>query len=178
MTESTTTTAPAPALSAPVHDRYAYGRLEDVSAFTRFLWFCAGADAQLLARCPNGDRVKFQGLGGVVLTVGILAFFSGSYAFYAVFSPKDGTALQERATDVPSALLAVFFGLVWALIIFNNDRFIVSSTGKGDGTERITFAKHMAVARLWGATVEPRKAETRGEKASVTRSRNLAGRKP
>lgn len=122
-------------------DRYRYGAVKDVALFTRFLWFCAGADPQLLVRCPNSDRVKFQGLGGVVLTVGVLAFFSGSYAFYTVFSPKDATALGERALHLPSALVSVFFGIVWSLIIFNIDRFIISSTGKGDGTDKITWGE-------------------------------------
>ncbi|MBI1946968.1 MAG: DUF4407 domain-containing protein [Deltaproteobacteria bacterium] len=137
---------PAPSLPAAApptasEDRYRYGSVQDVSLFTRFLWFCAGADAQLLVRCPNSDRVKFQGLGGVVLTVGVLAFFSGSYAFYTVFSPKDATALGERVLHLPSAAASVFFGMVWSLIIFNIDRFIISSTGKGDGTDKITWGE-------------------------------------
>ena len=132
MTEQT----PPPPVS---HDKYDYGTLADVSPFSRLLWWCAGADAQLLARCPYSDRVKFQGLGGVVLTVGVLAFFSGAYAFYTVFSPKDATALGERVAHVPSMAIAAAFGLVWALIIFNIDRFIIASTGKGDGTDKITM---------------------------------------
>jgi len=135
-------------------DRYQYGSVKDVSLPTRLLWFCAGGDAQLLARCPNSDRVKFQGLGGVVLTVGVLAFFSGSYAFYTVFSPKDATALGERVTHMPSVAAAAFFGLVWALIIFNIDRFIISSTGKGDGTDKITAGEFMnALPRLFMALI-------------------------
>ncbi len=105
---------------------------------TRFLWSCAGADPSILARCPNTDSVKFQGIGGVVLATAVLAFASGSYAFYTVFEPKTSTAL-DREVDLPTALLAIVAGLVWGLVIFNIDRFIVSSTGKGDGTERITF---------------------------------------
>jgi hypothetical protein len=107
--------------------------------FTRLLWACAGADAGLLELCPNADRVKYQGLGGVVLATGVLAFFSGSYAFYTVFSPKTGTALADTPTHLPSAALALAAGLVWSLIIFNIERFIVSSTGKGDGTDAITL---------------------------------------
>ena len=34
--------------------------------------------------------------------------------------------------------MSIFFGVIWGLIIFNIDRFIVASTGKGDGTEAIT----------------------------------------
>ena len=45
-------------------DTYDYGTRP--GWFTRLLWACAGADEQILLRCPNTDRVKFQGLGGVV----------------------------------------------------------------------------------------------------------------
>jgi hypothetical protein len=148
-----TTQKPMAKAAAPA-DTYNYGTLQDVGWMTRFLWFCAGGDAQLLLRCPNSDRVKFQGLGGVVLTVGVLAFFSGSYAFYTVFSPKVGTALQAGHVHWPTVGIAAGFGLVWALIIFNIDRFIVSSTGKGDGTDKITWGEFVnALPRLAMAIV-------------------------
>ncbi len=105
---------------------------------TRFLWSCAGADPDILARCPHTDSVKFQGVGGVVLATSVLAFASGSYAFYTVFEPKTGMALA-RDIHWPTVAMAVFAGLVWGLVIFNIDRFIVSSTGKGDGTEAVTL---------------------------------------
>ena len=107
---------------------------------SRFLWFCAGADGSLLAWCPHSDRVKYQGIGGIVLATAVLAFSSGSYAFYTVFCPKDDTALSQ-SIDLPTVLQATLAGLVWALIIFNIDRFIVSSTGKGDGTDAITWGE-------------------------------------
>jgi hypothetical protein len=107
---------------------------------TRLLWSCAGADGDLLERCPHSDSVKYQGMGGVVLATAVLAFASGSYAFYTVFEPKTGTALG-REMHVPTMLLSVIAGLIWGLVIFNLDRFIVSSTGKGDGTERILFSE-------------------------------------
>jgi hypothetical protein len=107
-------------------------------SFTRFLWFCAGADGQLLSRCPLSDWVKYQGIGGIVLATTVLAFVSASYAFYTVFSPKTTTALQA-SLDPSTAIFACVAGLIWALVIFNIDRFIVSSTGKGDGTEKITL---------------------------------------
>ena len=111
---------------------------------TRMLWSCAGADAWILERCPQSDSVKFQGLGGVVLATAVLAFASGSYAFYTVFEPKTGTALG-REMHLPTVVMSVLAGIVWGLVIFNLDRFIVSSTGKGDGTERITLQE------LWRA---------------------------
>lgn len=107
----------------------------------QFLWFCAGIDEQLIRRCPHSERVKAEGIGGVILATSVLAFLSGSYAFYTVFGPKISYALtpEQQATDLASVLLAALCGLVWALVIFNLDRFIVTSTGHGDGTEKITW---------------------------------------
>ncbi|MFN7134556.1 MAG: DUF4407 domain-containing protein, partial [Myxococcales bacterium] len=112
----------------------------DAHAMARFLWWCAGADADLLKRCPNSDRVKYQGLGGIVLATSILALCSGSYAFYTVFSPKEVGALN-RELHTPSLIVSIVGGIIWGLVIFNLDRFIVSSTGKGDGTERVTLGE-------------------------------------
>lgn len=38
-------------------------------------------------------------------------------------------------------ILSILFGIIWGLIIFNIDRFIVTSTGRGDGTEAITWSE-------------------------------------
>lgn len=105
-----------------------------------FLCFCAGADTQILRYCPHSERVKEQGIGGVVLATATLAFFSGSYGFYTIFSSKNGYALsaEQQSFDLAAAFFALVFGLVWSLMIFNLDRFIVSSGGHGDGTEKIT----------------------------------------
>ena len=112
--------------------------LESAGPISRFLWFCAGADASLLVQCPHSDRVKYQGIGGIVLATAVLAFTSGSYAFYAVFCPKDQTVLSQDI-HLPTVLQSMAAGLVWSLIIFNIDRFIVSSTGKSDGSDTITW---------------------------------------
>ena len=106
--------------------------------FTRFLWFAAGADASLLRRCPVSDWVKYQGIGGIVLATTLLAFVSASYAFYTIFSPKTDTALAMDL-DVQTYAFSAVAGLIWSIVIFNIDRFIVSSTGKGDGTEKISW---------------------------------------
>ena len=117
-------------------------------AVTRFLWTCAGADASVLARCPHTDSVKFQGIGGIVLATTVLAFASGSYAFYTVFEPRTGMAL-DRNVHWPTVATATVVGLVWGLVIFNLDRFIVSSTGKGDGSESIGWKEfRQAIPRL------------------------------
>jgi hypothetical protein len=116
--------------------------------FTRFLWWCSGADSVLLKISPMKDRVKYAGIGGIVLCTGVLAAFSGGFAFYTIFSPK-GEAVHDSAVHLDVILPTLIFGFVWGLIILNLDRFIVSSTGKGDGTDKITWKEFgQAIPRI------------------------------
>jgi hypothetical protein len=103
----------------------------------RFMWKAAGGDRYILERATYSDQIKYMCLGGIVFATGAMAGLAGGYAFYTIFSPK-GSAV-ENVLDFPTAILSVFFGIIWGLMIFNIDRFIVTSTGKGDGTEKITW---------------------------------------
>ena len=118
--------------------------------FIQLLWFSAGADKQLLMKCPHSERVKYLGLGGVVLATALLAFSSGSYAFFTVFGPKVDNifAASQQSLNIfnnfdyfAGVVQSIVTGFIWALVIFNLDRFIVTSTGHGDGTEKITKAE-------------------------------------
>lgn len=55
---------------------------------TRFLWWCAGVDPYFMEMSPMQDRVKYAGIGGIVLCTGALAAFSGGYAFSTIFDRK------------------------------------------------------------------------------------------
>ena len=100
-----------------------------VSWITRKLWWSAGADEYFLERSPKQDQVKYAGIGGIVLATGLLAAVSGWFAFKTIIKPE--THLGDFGT--------VILGIIWGIIIFNLDRFIVSSTGKGDGTDSISW---------------------------------------
>jgi hypothetical protein len=64
-------------------------RAENIkNRITKFLWWCAGSDIQILEKCPMGDRVRYAGIGGIVLCTGVLAMVSGGYSFYTIFGPK------------------------------------------------------------------------------------------
>lgn len=82
-----------------------------MSRVTEFLLQCSGVDREILRECPT-DENKYVGIGGTVLFTGILAFFSSAYAIYTVFD---------------NYFMAVLFGAIWGLMIFNLDRYIVSS---------------------------------------------------
>lgn len=76
-----------------------------------FFLFCSGVDHAILEKCPS-DQNKYMGIGATVFFTGLLAFFSSAYALYTVFE---------------SYWAAAGFGLVWGLMIFNLDRYIVLS---------------------------------------------------
>jgi hypothetical protein len=85
-----------------------------MSAFRNFFWFCSGASIALLKRCPT-EASKFAGIGATIFFTGLLAALSAGYALFTIFD---------------SVWAAVGFGFVWGAMIFNLDRFIVSSIKK------------------------------------------------
>jgi len=111
---------------------------------TKFLWWCAGADEKILQYSSYADHVKYVGIGGVVLATGFMAALSMGFAIDTIF--------HEWWATIPIAI-------IWALIVFNLDRFIVSSTGKGDGDSSISLSElgnalpRLLMAILLGLTI-------------------------
>jgi len=97
---------------------------------TKFLWWCAGADARILKYSSYADHVKYVGIGGVVLATGFLAMISMGFAMHTIFGDDKGQG---------NWFITIPIAIIWGLIIFNLDRFIVSSTGKGDGKSSISW---------------------------------------
>ncbi len=85
--------------------------------FKKFFLLCSGADQNLLRDCSQGEQTKFVGIGATVFFTAVMAFIASSYALFTVF-------------DNP--YIAMGFGVVWGLLIFNLDRFIVSTIRKRD----------------------------------------------
>ena len=83
----------------------------------RFFIFCSGADTDILKTCSNGERNKYAGIGATVFFTAVMAFIASGYALYTVFD---------------NIYTSIFFGLIWGLLIFNLDRYIVSTIKKRD----------------------------------------------
>src|SRR5579862_8744758 len=107
---------------------------------SHFLWWCAGTHQKLLKDYPT-EHTKYAGLGGVLLATFVLASLSAGYAIYSVFN---------------NPVWAVVFAIVWGLIIFNFDRFLVSTMRKyGVSTRKqfwIAFPR-IVLALLIGITI-------------------------
>lgn len=83
----------------------------------QFFILCSGADRNLLEGCSEGEQTKYVGIGATVFFTAVMAFLASAYALFTVFD---------------SIYPALIFGLVWSLLIFNLDRFIVSTIKKRD----------------------------------------------
>lgn len=86
----------------------------EVSYFTRFLWFVAGADIEMLSLCPL-DYKKYEAIGMNILMTALVGFAAGSSA--AWYFTED-------------ALWTLVFGLFWSLLIFSIDRSLVVTLKK------------------------------------------------
>ena len=91
-------------------------RRPGLSFFYRVFCWCSGARLYLLEKCPS-DLNKYLGIGAVILMTGLMASLSGGYAIYTVFR---------------SYPVAILFGLLWGILIFFLDFFLVSSLKKQD----------------------------------------------
>ncbi|MEO5683310.1 MAG: DUF4407 domain-containing protein [Chitinophagaceae bacterium] len=109
------------------YDSFSGNKKESGSSF---LWWCAGAHQQLLKQFPS-EHTKYSGLGGVILATFVLAALSAGYAIYSVFGNIGWT---------------IAFALIWGLIIFNFDRFLVSTMRKYGVSSKKQF--WMAVPRI------------------------------
>jgi hypothetical protein len=83
----------------------------------RFFLLCSGVDTDIVNGCSNGEQNKYAGIGATVFFTAVMAFIAASYALFTVFD---------------NVFIAVAFGLVWGFLIFNLDRFIVSTIKKRD----------------------------------------------
>ncbi|MBM1105667.1 DUF4407 domain-containing protein [Aurantibacter crassamenti] len=83
----------------------------------QFFIRCSGADSVILATCSEGEQNKYAGIGATVFFTAVMAFIACSYALFTVFD---------------TIYSSVFFGLLWGLLIFNLDRYIVSTIKKRD----------------------------------------------
>ncbi|WP_353780068.1 DUF4407 domain-containing protein [Winogradskyella sp. 3972H.M.0a.05] len=81
----------------------------------QFFIVCSGADTDILETCSNGEQNKYAGIGATVFFTAVMAFIAASYALYTVFD---------------NYITAIAFGFVWGLLIFNLDRYIVSTIKK------------------------------------------------
>ncbi|AUP80162.1 DUF4407 domain-containing protein [Flavivirga eckloniae] len=92
----------------------------------QFFITCSGSDTDILEQCSKGEQNKYAGIGATVFFTAVMAFIAASYALYTVFD---------------NVFTAIVFGFIWGLLIFNLDRYIVSTIKKtGNFTDELIQA--------------------------------------
>ncbi|MDW5289218.1 DUF4407 domain-containing protein [Formosa sp. PL04] len=81
----------------------------------QFFILCSGADQTILKTCSNGEQNKYAGIGATVFFTALMASIAAGFALQMVFD---------------NLISAIVFGVIWGLLIFNLDRFIVSTLKK------------------------------------------------
>lgn len=97
-----------------------------INGFYNFFTWCAGVDKAVLKQCSRNEWERYLGIGIAVFMVAVLAFVSGSFAI-------------GRINAGGSSWITFFGGLIWAILIFNLDRLIVTSTKPLEKGWRIAF---------------------------------------
>jgi len=85
-----------------------------INWFQKFLLICSGGNIHILRKTPS-EWNKFAGIGGIILFTAVFATLSAAYAMYTIFD---------------DLWASIGFGILWGLMIFNLDRYIVSSIKK------------------------------------------------
>jgi hypothetical protein len=80
-----------------------------------FLLFCSGVSKSILDKCPESEKIKHSSIGASVLFTALLAMVSSHFAFSLIFA---------------SSWTVLFLSFFWGLILFNLDRYIVSTLRK------------------------------------------------
>lgn len=109
--------------------------LQPVNRAVSFLWWCSGAVPEIL-RESRTDWTKFVGIGGAVLSTWALATASAMYALSTTLGRNEG-----------GLIWSVLMALVWGGVIFNLDRYIVSTLRKIDPSRPLAAR----LAGMWPA---------------------------
>jgi hypothetical protein len=86
----------------------------------KFFWLCSGSHLTLLEKVPS-EAAKYAGIGATIFFTGIFAAIA---AAYAIFTFSDNLWLSS------------ILGIIWGGMIFNLDRYIVSSMRKANSWKK------------------------------------------
>jgi hypothetical protein len=111
-------------------------------SFMRFLCAFAGADLQIIDKCPRFDRIRYSSLGFIILIITILAFIFSSYAMIHIFMPRGSLSVME---GISNYVFAIAIGVCWSFIVFNFYQLLAASTGIGDGSAKLTLDEIISV---------------------------------
>jgi hypothetical protein len=91
-----------------------------VERVKRFFWLCSGSNIALLEKIPT-EGSKYAGIGATIFFTGIFASMAATYAINTFFD---------------NLIVSSIIGIIWGAMIFNLDRYIVSSMRKSESWKK------------------------------------------
>jgi hypothetical protein len=82
---------------------------------SRFFHFAAGVSQDIMTECPESEKIKYAGMGASVYFTTLMAGLSAYFAFHLIFQ---------------QVFVSLLLSFIWAALIFNLDRFLISSFRK------------------------------------------------
>lgn len=95
-----------------------------IGIVNRILLSCAGVSLDIIKKCPRFELTKYACIGLTIIFTAILAVVSAYFAFSLIFD---------------STVLVIVASLLWGAIIFNLDRYIVSTMRSSENKFREFF---------------------------------------
>ena len=95
-----------------------------------FFIFCAGSNKDILGLCPEDEVTKHVGFGTLILAPTMLAMFSMMFTLEIFIENK---------------IIIISGGIMWGLLIFSMDRFLVSSFSKEETIMKDIFSLKFAL---------------------------------
>lgn len=91
----------------------------------KILWWCSGANVELLDKSTYSDKQRYLSIGATVIITSILSVFSAYYAFYSV---------------IDNVFSSVLLGLMWGILITSLNRLVFASIGYIDNSLKSTIS--------------------------------------
>ncbi len=98
--------------------------IDPISQIQSFFIFCSGANNSLLIRTPV-EKNKYASIGATIFFTGLFAAIAAEYACYTIFD---------------NVYSPIIMGSFWGLLIFNLDRYIVSTLERKDTPKKNLWA--------------------------------------
>jgi len=138
-----------------------------MKTITKFLLFLSKSDKDIISICSNSTRSTKAALGLFVLVTAILAFISGTYALSTIFYQINENT-GELYLPLGKLLISIFIGIIYALLIANIDREIVSSSNRYAVLVRLPLAVILGIVLAY--PLELKLMESRITKHLITMS--------
>jgi hypothetical protein len=141
----------------------------------KILYFMSKTDKDIIKCCSHATRSSRAALGLFVLITAIFAFISGTYAISTIFREVNETT-GESVISAGGLIISLMAGLLYALLIGNIDREIVSSPSRYAALIRFPLAIILGIVLAYPLELKLMESRITNHLISLNESKNSYSR--